>query len=212
MKLNLTIDFTFDTLKKDLPSMMKSRINRDIDFVKNEIDEGITKSISPVTGAKFQPITEVTKEVRRLRRKGRKSKDKPLLSTGRMSKLKVKKAKTRGKSAFYGYIEMGAAYGRYHLQNYTIATNFTVKSSERRARTTNTKKKGRTTRRQGDVKNPQGIFFKVKGKKVPARIWFGIPKNYKQKTNFNRFMRQIKTKLKTGKVIINQPLGRITIG
>lgn len=212
MKLNLTIDFTFDTLKKELPKLMKERINRDIEFVKNEIDKGIDKSISPVTGQPFKPISEVTSRVRNLRRKNRKAKDKPLVSTGKMSKLKVKKAKQQGEGKFYGYIQMGAPYGVFHLKPQTIATNFSVKADEKRTRTTITKKKGRTTRKQGDTRNPKGTFFRVKGKKVPARIWFGIPKNYKQKRNFDRFMRDIKRKLKTGDVIINQPLGKIKIG
>lgn len=212
MKLNLTIDFTFDTLKKDLPKMMVKRINDDIEFVKEAIDKGIEKSVSPVTGQKFKPISETTKEVRRLRRKNRKSKDKPLVSTGRMTKLKVTKAKTRGKQGMEGSIQMGAPYGVYHLTPYIINNNFVVKSSERRTRTITTKKKGRTTRKQGDIKKPAGTFFKVKGAKVPARVWFGIPKNYKPERNFNRFMKEMKVKLKTGKVIINQPLGSIKLG
>lgn len=212
MKLNLTIDFTFDTVKKELPKLIKERINRDIDFVKNEIDEGLEKSISPVNNKPYAPISEVTSRVRNLRRKNRKAKDKPLISTGKMAKLKVQKAKQQGEGKFQGYIEMGAPYGVHHLTEQTIKTNFSVKADEKRTRTTITKKKGRTTRKQGDTRNPKGTFFRVKGKKVPARVWFGIPKRYKEKRNFDRFMRDIQRKLKTGNVIINQPLGKIRIG
>lgn len=212
MRLRLTIDYDFDVLKKDLPKLIAERMNRDMDFVKKEIDDGIKKSVSPVTGTKFKPISEVTREVRRLRRTNRKSKDKPLVATGRMSKLKKVKVKQQGANKFSGYIEMGAPYGAMHLQPRTIATNFSVKSSERRTRTSTTQKKGVVKRKQGDVRSPRGTFFKVKGKRVPARIWFGVPKRFKEKTNFDRFMKQMNRKLKEGKKIIRQDIGSIRLG
>jgi len=212
MKLRLTIDYDFDVLKKDLPKLMAERMNRDMDFVKKEIDDGIKKSVSPVTGKKFKPISEVTKEVRRLRRTNRKSKDKPLVATGRMSRLKKVKVKQQGGTKFSGYIEMGAPYGAMHLLPRTIATNFSVKSDERRTRTISTKRKGTLKRKQGDVKNPKGTFFKVKGKRVPARVWFGVPKRFTEKTNFDRFVKQMNRKLKQGKKIIRKDIGSISLG
>ena len=187
-------------------------MNRDMDFVKKEIDDGIKKSVSPVTGTKFKPISEVTKEVRRLRRTNRKFKDKPLVATGRMSKLKKVKVKQQGANKFSGYIEMGAPYGATHLQPRTIQTNFSVKSEERRTRTTTTKKKGTLSRKQGDTRSPKGTFFKVKGKRVPARIWFGVPKRYNEKKNFDRFVKQMKAKLKQGNKIVNLDIGSIKLG
>ena len=170
MKLFLTIDHDFSNLSKELPKLIVKRINDDIDIVKKQIDKGIKQSKSPVTGQKFAPISKVTEKVRKIRRQTRKSKNKPLLATGKMSRLKVKKAKKQGSSKFYGFIQMGADYGQYHLEPQTIKTNF---SAVGRART-------KTETIPGGLRkthNRKQTFFNVKGKKVPARIWFGIPKD-----------------------------------
>ena len=123
MKLSLTIDFDFDPLKKDLPRLITERINKDIEIVRKQIEKGLETSKSPVTGRKFAPISEVTEKVRKIRRQTRKSKNKPLLATGKMSKLIIKKATQQGDLAFYGFIQMGADYGQFHLQEQTIKTN-----------------------------------------------------------------------------------------
>ena len=205
MKLFLTIDHDFSNLSKELPKLIVKRINDDIDIVKKQIDKGIKQSKSPVTGQKFAPISKVTEKVRKIRRQTRKSKNKPLLATGKMSRLKVKKAKKQGSSKFYGFIQMGADYGQYHLEPQTIKTNF---SAVGRART-------KTETIPGGLRkthNRKQTFFNVKGKKVPARIWFGIPKDYTGKKSFRSFMAGMKRKLKEGKIIIKKPLGNIKLG
>jgi len=200
MKLNLTIDFDFDPLKKDLKSLMVERMNRDMVEVDKMIKKGLKQGISPVNNARFQPITDVTKEVRKIRRRTRGSKAKPLVSTGRMGKLKMKKVKKQGDLSFYGWIAMGADYGQYHLEDRITQTNFVAIGRTRKGK------------KQGSKKNPKGKFYKVKGKKVPARLWFGVPQKFSEKKNFDRFMRQINRKLKQGKKIINQPMGSIKLG
>ena len=205
MKLFLTIDHDFSNLSKELPKLIVKRINDDIDIVKKQIDKGIKQSKSPVTGQQFAPISKVTEKVRKIRRQTRKSKDKPLLATGRMSKLKVQKAKKQGSSKFYGFIQMGADYGQYHLEPQTIKTNFSA-VGRARSKTQNI--------RGGKIitYNRKQTFFNVKGKKVPARIWFGIPKDYTGKKSFRSFMAGMKRKLKEGKIIIKKPLGNIKLG
>lgn len=205
MKLFLTIDHDFENLGKELPKLIVKRINEDIEFVERKINKGIKTSKSPVTGKKFAPISEVTEKVRKIRRQTRKSKDKPLLATGRMSKLKVQKAKKQGGNKFYGFIQMGADYGQYHLEPQTIKTNF---SAVGRARSKTEKIRGgerKTMKRKH-------TFFNVKGKKVPARIWFGIPKDYTGKKSFRSFMAGMKRKLKEGKIVIKKPIGSIKLG
>ena len=147
----------------------------------------------------------MTEKVRKIRRQTRKSKDKPLLATGRMSKLKVQKAKKQGSNKFYGFIQMGADYGQYHLEPQTIKTNFSA-VGRARSKTQNI--------RGGKIitYNRKQTFFNVKGKKVPARIWFGIPKDYTGKKSFRSFMAGMKRKLKEGKIIIKKPLGNIKLG
>lgn len=205
MKLFLTIDFDFDPLKKDLPKLMVKRMNDDIEIVKKQIEKGLQTSKSPVTGKKFAPISEVTEKVRKIRRQTRKSKNKPLVATGRMGKLIVKKAKQQGDLAFYGFIQMGADYGQYHLEPQTIKTNF---SAVGRARSKTEKIRG------GERKtlSRKQTFFNVKGKKVPARIWFGVPQKYTGKKSFRSFMASVKRKLKEGEKLIKQPMGNIKIG
>lgn len=205
MKIFLTIDHDFSNLSKELPKLIVKRINDDIDIVKKQIDKGIKTSKSPVTGKKFAPISDVTKKVRKIRRQTRKSKDKPLLATGRMSKLKVQKAKKQGSNKFYGFIQMGADYGQYHLEPQTIKTNF---SAVGRARSKTQQIRG------GKIitYNRKQTFFNVKGKKVPARIWFGIPKDYTGKKSFRSFMFGVKRKLKEGDIIIRKPIGSINLG
>tara|TARA_R100000458_G_C8271019_1_gene245750 strand:- start:1656 stop:2258 length:603 start_codon:yes stop_codon:yes gene_type:complete len=200
MKLNLTIDFDWKPLKKDLKSLMADRMNKDMVEVDKMIKKGLKTGVSPVTNSPYAPISEVTKEVRRIRRRTRGSKTKPLVASGKMGKLKMKKVKKQGDLSFYGWIEMGADYGAYHLEPQTIQTNFKAVGRTRKGK------------KQGDKKNPKGKFFNVKGKKVPARIWFGVPQNFSQKKNFDRFMAKIKRKLKQGEKIINQPIGSIKLG
>jgi hypothetical protein len=60
--------------------------------------------------------------------------------------------------------------------------------------------------------NRKSMFFNVKGKKVPARIWFGIPKKYTGKKSFRSFMFAMKRKLKEGEKIIKKPIGSIKLG
>ena len=205
MKLFLTIDHDFENLSKELPKLIVKRINEDIEFVEKKINKGIKTSKSTVTGKKFAPISNVTEKVRKIRRQTRKSKDKPLLATGRMSKLKVQKAKKQGSNKFYGFIQMGADYGQYHLEPQTIKTNFSA-VGRARSKTQNI--------RGGKIitYNRKQTFFNVKGKKVPARIWFGIPKDYTGKKSFRSFMAGMKRKLKEGKIIIKKPLGNIKLG
>ena len=205
MKISLTIDHDFSNLSKALPKLMVKRINDDIAIVQKQIEKGLKTSKSPVTGKKFAPISNVTEKVRKIRRQTRKSKDKPLLATGRMSKLKVQKAKKQGSNKFYGFIQMGADYGQYHLEPQTIKTNFSA-VGRARSKTQNI--------RGGKIitYNRKQTFFNVKGKKVPARIWFGIPKDYTGKKSFRSFMAGMKRKLKEGKIIIKKPLGNIKLG
>ena len=131
--------------------------------------------------------------------------DRPLVATGRMGRLKIKKATRQGKLAFYGFIQMGADYGQYHLQEQTIQTNF---SAVGRARS----KKEKIPGGERKTMNRKSTFFKVKGKKVPARIWFGEPKNYTGKKSFRSFMASMKRKLKEGDIIIKKPIGSISLG
>tara|TARA_R100000655_G_scaffold47854_2_gene85107 strand:- start:1812 stop:2429 length:618 start_codon:yes stop_codon:yes gene_type:complete len=205
MKISLTIDHDFSNLSKALPKLMVKRINDDISIVQKQIEKGLKTSKSPVTGRKFAPISNVTEKVRKIRRQTRKSKNKPLVATGRMGRLKIKKATKQGKLAFYGFIQMGADYGQYHLQEQTIKTNF---SAVGRARTKTQTIPG------GLIKthNRKQTFFNVKGKKVPARIWFGIPKDYTGKKSFRSFMASMKRKLKEGDIIIKKPIGSISLG
>ncbi len=193
MKLSLTVDFDFKPLQKALPKMIATRMNADMDLVKGYIDKGIKTSISPVNDRPYKPISEVTKIVRKKRRKN-KSKDTPLVASGRMSKLKKKKALSRGDLKFYGYIMMGAPYGVHHLQDRITATNFSIKA------------------RKGAKRKPKGTFFSVKGTKVPARVWFGVPSKFTQKRNFNKFMNGMKRKLKEGDKMIRKPIGQIKLG
>tara|TARA_Y100001973_G_C5153826_1_gene309607 strand:+ start:659 stop:1276 length:618 start_codon:yes stop_codon:yes gene_type:complete len=205
MKIFLTIDHDFSNLSKELPKLIVKRINDDIDIVEKQIDKGIKQSKSPVTGKKFAPISKVTEKVRKIRRQTRKSKDKPLLATGKMSKLKIKKSTKQGKNKFKGFIEMGREYGQYHLEPQTIKTNF---SAVGRARSKTEMIRGG----QRKTMNRKHTFFNVKGKKVPARIWFGIPKDYTGKKSFRSFMASMKRKLKEGDIIIKKPIGRINLG
>lgn len=205
MKLFLTIDFDFEPLKKALPKLMTKRINDDIDIVKKQIEKGLETSKSPVTGKKFAPISEVTEKVRKIRRQTRKSKNKPLLATGRMSKLIVKKATQQGNLSFYGFIQMGASYGQFHLQEQVIKTNF---SAVGRARS----KKEKIPGGERKTMNRKSTFFNVKGKRVPARVWFGIPLKYTGKKSFNSFMFAMKRKLKEGEILIKKPIGSIKVG
>ena len=211
MELKLTIDFDFKPLQNALPKLIATRMNSDMELVEGYIDKGIKTSISPVNEKPYKPISEVTKLVRKMRRQT-KSKDKPLVASGRMSKLKRKKATQRGELKFYGYIEMGAPYGVHHLKDRITATNFSVQGRRRSSSTEVGTAKVKTFTRQGSKKKPKGTFFKVKGKRVPARVWFGIPKRFTQKRNFNMFMTQMKRKLKEGDKIIKQPMGSIKLG
>ena len=122
-----------------------------------------------------------------------------------MSKLKIKKSTQQGKNKFRGFIQMGREYGQFHLEEQKIKTNF---SAVGRARSKTEKIRG------GERKtmSRKQTFFNVKGKTVPARIWFGIPKDYTGKQSFRSFMSAMKRKLKEGKKIIKKPIGSIKVG
>jgi hypothetical protein len=191
MEMFYSQNFDFKPLKRQIPGLIADRVNKDITTVKREIEKGIRTSRSPVTGQPFAPITETTKEVRALRRQNRKSKNKPLLATGKMSKLIRKNAKARG-SSFKGTLTMGREYGAYHNIGYTIKNNFTVS--------------GTTSKIKG-----KGRFFRVKGKKVPMRLWFGVPSNYKPEVGFRRLLNKMQVALKSGKPIRRTRIGRLVI-
>jgi len=194
-------NFDFKPLRKKLPGLMADRINKDITIVKRKIEKGIKTSTSPVTGQPFQPITETTKKVRALRRQNRKSKSKPLLGTGKMSKLKRVNAGARTLNK--GKLIMGRPYGVYHLTTYTIANNFKVETigQKRPPTPSGSPTKDRDKKR----------FFNVKGKTVPARIWFGVPKDYSQNVGFRRLLNKMKVVLKQGKKVRRVKIARLSL-
>tara|TARA_B100001939_G_scaffold348233_1_gene374587 strand:+ start:5614 stop:6219 length:606 start_codon:yes stop_codon:yes gene_type:complete len=201
MEMFYSQNFDFKPLKRQIPGLIADRVNKDITTVKREIEKGIRTSRSPVTGQPFAPITETTKEVRALRRQNRKSKNKPLLATGKMSKLIRKNAKARG-SSFKGTLTMGREYGAYHNIGYTIKNNFTVSGRTRNIKSAS----GTTSKIKG-----KGRFFRVKGKKVPMRLWFGVPSNYKPEVGFRRLLNKMQVALKSGKPIRRTRIGRLVI-
>lgn len=200
MDIYFSQNFDFNSLKRKVPRLIADRINKDITIVKREIEKGIRDSKSPITGAPFAPITETTRFVRSLRRQNRKSKTKPLLATGRMSKLIRKNAQSR---RLKGSLTMGANYGVYHQSPQTIKSNFFVKGRERWVQTHS----GNRRRVKG-----KGTFFTTKGAKVPARPWFGEPRNYDQSIGFRRLLNKMKVALKGGKKIRRKHIGRLTLG
>lgn len=200
----LTVDFDFKPLRKKLPSLMSKRINKDVKFVKKKIDEGIDKGVSPITGEPFKPISEVTKYVRKARRKNTKSDDKPLFGTGQMTKLKVKKS---SKTKLSASLTMGREYGAYHLTPYIITNNFSLKRKGQKRVVGRRASGGRRIKTTGKTKE----FIKAKGKKVPARVWFGIPQDYIEETSFNWFLDEMKISLKQGKPIIRQKIGNLRL-
>ena len=189
MEVFYSQNFNFTSLKRKMPSIMADRINKDITNVKRSIEKGIRDSVSPVTGVPFEPISELTRKVRALRRQNRKSKNKPLLATGKMSKLKRVNARSK---KLKGTLTMGQAYGAYHLQPQVIQTNFTVKGRKRVVKLSGGRKASARDNRQ---------FFPVKGAKVPMREWFGIPKNYDSSIGFRRMLNKMKVALKQGKKV-----------
>lgn len=193
-------NFSFKSLRKKLPGLMADRINKDITLVKKQIEKGIKTSTSPVTGQPFKPITKTTKYVRALRRENRKSKTKPLLGTGKMSRLKRINAGAR--SLEKGKLIMGRPYGVYHLTPYTITNNFMVETTGQARKTPEGFKYKDTDKKK---------FFNVKGKKVPARIWFGVPKNYDPKIGFRRLLNKMKVALKQGKKVRRVKIARLSL-
>ena len=63
MEMFFSQNFDFRPLKRRMPGLIADRINKDITTVKREIDKGIKRSVSPVTGQPYTPITDTTKEV-----------------------------------------------------------------------------------------------------------------------------------------------------
>jgi hypothetical protein len=180
-----------------MPSLIVDRINKDITIVKRSLEKGIRDSVSPVTGQPFEPISDTTKRVRALRRTNRKSKTKPLLATGKMSKLKRVNASS---TKFKGTLTMGKSYGVYHLSPRTIQTNFGIKGRKRSVKLSSGNKV--STR-----DNPN--FFSVKGAKVPMRLWFGVPQNYDASVGFNRLIKKMRVALKQGKKVSRVKIGRL---
>ena len=201
MEMFFSQNFDFKPLKRRMPGLIADRINKDITTVKRAIDKGIKRSVSPVTNQPFTPITDTTKQVRALRRQNRKSKNKPLLATGKMSRLIRKNAKARG-TVFKGSLTMGRDYGVHHLTGYTIASNFSVNTKGRSFVSAS----GTRVRQSGKQR-----FFRVKGKKVPARVWFGIPHDYTQEAGFRRLLNKMKVALKQGKPIRRTRIGMLKL-
>ena len=118
-----------------------------------------------------------------------------------MSRLIRKNAKARG-TVFKGSLTMGRDYGVHHLTGYTIASNFSVNTKGRSFVSAS----GTRVRQSGKQR-----FFRVKGKKVPARVWFGIPHNYTQEAGFRRLLNKMKVALKQGKPIRRTRIGMLKL-
>ena len=119
-------------------------------------------------------------------------------------KLKVRKA---SKSKPEASLKKGREYGAYHLTHYVITNNFSLERKGQKRVVGRTTSGGRRIKTTGKTKE----FIKAKGKKVPARVWFGIPKDYSKSENLDWFINQMKISLKQGKPIIRKRIGRIRL-